>query len=400
MAHVLIVGAGPAGASLAHLLAHRGIEVTLLERQRDFAREFRGEILMPSGVEVFDQMGLADALATVPSYQFQNGAFFLGGRPVFRVELDDSGPSPVAVSQPGMLEMLVAEAAKSPHFHFERGASVSQLLEEDGRVVGARARTEEGERELRADLVIGADGRGSAVRKRAGLTARDLGTPMDIVWCKLPCPDDFRDVGFYIGGGHLLACYRTYDGSLQLGWVILKGTFGELRDRGIEQWVEEMAHHVSPELADHLRAHPDAAQHPFLLSTRADCVERWSAPGVLVIGDAAHTMSPVGGQGVNIALRDAIVAANHLVPALTSPTRGPAGLDGALRALEDERMREVRLLQRLQAQPPKILLSRSWWGEPVRRVIGALLGREAVRARAGGRANVFINGVTEVRLHV
>ncbi len=400
MAHVLIVGAGPAGASLAYLLAHRGIEVTLVERQRDFAREFRGEILMPSGVAVFEQMGLAAALASVPSYRFRDGELHLGGRPVFHVELDDSPATPVAVSQPGMLEMLVAEAGKSAHFRLERGAAVSAVIEEGGRVVGVRARTEEGERELRADLVVGADGRGSAVRKKAGLTARNLDTPMDIVWCKLPCPDDVRGVRFCIGGGHLLAAYRTYDQSLQLGWVILKGTFGELRSRGIEQWVDEMANHVAPELGAHLRTHAGAAGHPFLLSTRADCVESWSAPGLLLIGDAAHTMSPVGGQGVNIALRDTLVAANHLVPALSGAAVDPTRLDAALRAIEAERMREVGPIQRLQAQPPKVLLTRSWWGEPVRRAVGALLGVEAIRTRLGGRANVFTSGLTDVTLQV
>ena len=403
MAHVLIVGAGPAGASLAHLLAHRGIEVTLLERQRDFAREFRGEFLMPSGVDALAQMGLGESLAAVPSYTLEAGAFYLNGRLVFSAELDAASQEdrpPRAVSQPGLLEMLVAEADKSPHFRLERGASVKELLVEGGRVVGVRARSEDGEHDLRADLVVGADGRGSAVRRRGGLTARKLGTPMDIVWCKLPCPESWPGVRFYAGRGHLLAGYHTWDDSLQLGWVILKGTFGDLRSKGIEQWVEEMANHVSPDFAAHLRAHAETARNPFLLSTLSDCVERWSSPGLLVIGDAAHTMSPVGGQGINIALRDAIVAANRLVPVLSGPALDPGRLDAALRAIEEERMREVGVIQRLQAKPPKLLLSRAWWGEPVRRALAALLSRERVRERLGGRAGAFTTGITDVRLSV
>ena len=403
MSHVVIVGAGPAGASLAYLLSDRGVEVTLLERQRDFAREFRGEVLMPSGIEAFEQMGLEAQLAAVPSYTQQTIEIYMNGRSLIRETLDSASPEAprfLAVSQPALLEMLVNEAAKSPLFRLERGASMTDFLVEDDRVVGVRARTDTGEQSIRANLVIGADGRSSAVRKHAGLTARRVSPPMDIVWCKLPCPEGWKGVRAYIGRGHLLVAYHTWDDTLQLGWVILKGTFGELRSRGIEQWVEEMANHVSPDFADHLRAHRDAVHKPFLLSTVSDCVGRWSAPGVLVIGDAAHTMSPVGGQGVNIALRDTIVTANHLVPVLSQPSPEPDELTAALHAIEDERMREVRRIQALQAQPPKLLLNRSWWGEPVRFVAGGLLNSRFVRRRAGRRVSVFLDGVTEVRLGV
>jgi 2-polyprenyl-6-methoxyphenol hydroxylase-like FAD-dependent oxidoreductase len=387
MAHVLIVGAGPAGASLAHLLAHRGIRVTLLERQHDFSREFRGEFLMPSGVEALEQMGLGSSLAALPSQLLSKGALFLSGRLIFREELDfesmDSFHPPRAVSQPALLEMIVAEAGRAPQLHFERGASVKELLVENDRVVGVRAKIEDGEQELRADLVVGADGRGSAVRRHGGLMQRQFGQPMDIVWCKVPCPDDWAGVRFYAGRGHLLVGYHTWDDTLQIGWVILKGTFGELRSRGIEQWVEEMANHVSPDLAAHLRAHADSVSKPFLLSAVSDCVERWSAPGLLVIGDAAHAMSPVGGQGINIALRDAIVAANHLVPVLSETALDTQRLGDSLLAIERERMLEVAPIQRLQSMPPKVLLK-----------------RRLVRSLAQRRAGAFPFGVTDVRLKV
>ena len=400
MSHVVIVGAGPAGASLAYMLVNRGVQVTLLERQKDFAREFRGEILMPSGIDVFDQMGLHTQLAAVPSYAFETIEIYMNRKPIISETFDASFPSFLAVSQPALLEMLVSEAARSPLFRFERGVSMKDLLHDEDRVVGVQVKTDDGEQEIRADLVIGADGRSSSVRKHAGLKARRVSPPMDIVWCKLPCPDGLTGVRGFAGRGNLLVVYRTWDDTLQLGWVILKGTFGELRSRGIEQWVEEMAHQVSPDLAAHLRANLDAVQKPFMLSTASDCVERWSAPGVLVIGDAAHTMSPVGGQGVNIALRDAIVAANHLVPVLSESSPDPEQLDAALMAIESERMVEVRKIQSLQAQPPKLLLSRAWWGEPLRRVAGALLSSRRVRKRAGKRVSVFLHGVTEVRLSV
>ena len=403
MSHVVIVGAGPAGASLGYLLARRGIEVTLLERRRDFAREFRGEVLMPSGIAALEQMGLHAQLATLPSHRPQTIAAYLNGKPLFSASLDTGSTEDfqfLAVSQPALLEMLVAEAGASSSFNLIRGASVKELNRDDGRVTGVRIRTDDDEQELKADLVIGADGRNSVIRKQAGFATQHVSAPMDIVWCKLPCPHDWRGVRAYAGRGHLLIAYHTWDDTLQLGWVILKGTFGDLRSRGIEQWVEEMANHVSPDFADHLRAHRDAVHKPFLLDAVSDCVERWSGPGVLVIGDAAHTMSPVGGQGINIALRDAIVAANYLVPVLTQPEPDGNALATALDDIEAERMTEVREIQALQAQPPKVLLSRAWWGEPVRHIVAALLSKPAVRQRAAGRVSVFLNGVTDVQLTV
>ncbi len=294
----------------------------------------------------------------------------------------------------------MAEAARAPDFRLERGASVKDLLVEGERVVGVRARTENGEELIHADLVVGADGRASVVRKRAGLTAHHVDQPMDVVWCKLPCPEDWLGVRAYFGRGHLLIAYHSWDGGLQLAWVILKGTFGELRSRGIGQWIEEMAHHVSADLASHLRAHADAVRHPFLLDVLSERVESWSVPGALLIGDAAHTMSPVGGQGLNIALRDTIVAANHLVPILSASSLDEERLDAALLAIERERMPEVSRIQALQAQPPKLVLSRAWWGEPLRRIVAALLKRRWVQAQALRGAAPFTFGVTDVKLMV
>jgi len=260
-------------------------------------------------------------------------------------------------------------------------------------------RTDDDERELRADLVIGADGRSSAVRKHGDFDVRRIDQPMDVVWCKMPCPDAWDGVRFYAGHGHLLASYRTWDDALQVGWVILKGTFGELRSRGIEEWVTEMANHVSPDLASHLRAHAGAVQKPFLLDVVSERAERWSRPGVLLIGDAAHTMSPVGGQGINIALRDAIVAANHLVPVLSAPALDRDALEAAARGFEQERRREVERIQSLQTLPPRIVLSRAWWGEPLRHLIGGVLGLRFVRSRVLGPNESFLFGITYVRLH-
>ncbi len=403
MAHVIVVGAGPAGAGLAYLLATRGVEVTLVERQSDFSREFRGEVLMPGGIAALDEMGVGVALESVPSYSPDSIEVFFNRRPVFDVRVEDGvfdGASPAAISQPGLLEMLVAEASRSPGFRLLRGASVKDLLREDERVVGLRLRRSEGEETLRGDLVVGADGRSSVVRRRSGIPVRCADPPMDIVWCKVPCPDGFDGARAYLGRGHLLVAYHTWDGQLQVGWVILKGTYGELRRRGIEDWVEEMAEHVTSDLAGHLRRQASAVQHPFLLDTQSDCVASWSAPGALLIGDAAHTMSPVGGQGINVALRDAIVAANHLVPALTGDAPSAGAIDAASRAVESERTAEVVEIQRFQALPPKVVLGTAWWSEPLRAVLAGLLRLPLVQRRAASQADLFLYGRDEVRLRV
>ncbi|HXK24415.1 MAG TPA: FAD-dependent monooxygenase [Myxococcota bacterium] len=406
MARVLIVGAGPAGAGLAHLLAERGIEVALLERQLDFAREFRGEFLMPSGIEALEQMGLGPLLETVPHAQPDSLGIYLNRRLSLSLRADEGtiaeifrGRRPIAVSQPALLESIVREAAKSPGFELLRGATVRDLVAEAGRVVGVRAHTAEGERGLRADLVVGADGRASAVRRRGGFEVREQAPPMDIVWFKVPALGGFRGARGYIGKGHLLIAYHSWDDRLQIAWAILKGRFGELRRRGVAEWVEEMAEHVTPDLAAHLRAHRDALVHPFLLDAVSDRVTRWSAPGMLLLGDAAHTMSPVGGQGLNVALRDAIVAANHLVPALRAGA-APEALDAAARAIEAERLPEIAAIQRAQALPPRLVFSRAWWAEPLRHAIGAAL-RAGLGARVAFSAGgLFLFGKSPVRLRV
>jgi 2-polyprenyl-6-methoxyphenol hydroxylase-like FAD-dependent oxidoreductase len=402
MPHVLVVGAGPAGAGLAHVLADRGIEVTLLERQLDFAREFRGEVLLPGGLDALQQMGLGAILGTVPQRQPPSVAVYFDRAVVLALEADPAlfgGRLPVAISQPALLEAIVAEAARRPGFRLLRGATVRDLLHEGARVVGVRVHTADGLRELRADLVVGADGRASVVRRRGGFEAREQAPPMDIVWFKVDAFDGFEGARAYIGRGHLLIAYPSWDGRIQVAWAILKGTFGELRRRGTAEWAREMADHVSPDLGAQLRAQQGALLHPFLLDAVSDRATRWAAPGVLLLGDAAHTMSPVGGQGLNVALRDAIVAANHLVPALRGGAR-PEAIDAAARAVEAERLPEIRAVQRAQALPPRIILSRAWWGEPVRRAVARFLRAGIGLGLAASPARLFLFGAAPVKLEV
>jgi 2-polyprenyl-6-methoxyphenol hydroxylase-like FAD-dependent oxidoreductase len=402
----VIVGAGPAGAALAYLLARRGVEVALLERQTDFAREFRGEVLLPGGLEALDQMGLWSALDSVPHVQLEGIELYVNGRRRVRARFDAATfgrHAPRWMSQPGLLELLVAKAGAHPCFRLERGATVRSLVSGNGRCVGVRVLGAQGERELRADLVVGADGRSSVVRRRAGLAEDRDATPMDVVWCKLPLPEYARRdrvLRGYVGGAHLLLAAPVYDGKLQVAWVIRKGSFGELESRGMPACLEEMARHVSPDLAGHLRRHARDAVEPFLLWTVSDRVREWTAPGLLVIGDAAHTMSPVGAQGINVALRDAIVAANHLVPALSGPGVDAVALDAACRRVQAERLPEVEAIQRIQRRAPRIVLNRAWWARTLLRLLPLLVGSDPLRGRGGALFRRFAFGATEVKLAV
>ncbi|HEY6421468.1 MAG TPA: FAD-dependent oxidoreductase [Candidatus Binataceae bacterium] len=405
---VVIVGAGPAGAALAYLLARRNIDVTLLERQTDFAREFRGEALMPSGVDAFAQMGLSARLAALPQTKLDAVELYQGSRRLGRFEFSAAfgALAPKVVSQPAMLEMLVAEAGRYSNFELRRGVTVRDLILQRGRFAGVIGDSTGGPVEIRAELVIGADGRASVIRKRAGLHEQRAPQAFDVVWGKVPLPDfmsDRRTVRGYVGGGrgnnHLMLCFPSYDGQPQFAWMIEKGSFGELRRRGFDQWIEEVAAHVSDDLAAHLRGHRHDVTHTFLLDVISDRLTKWTAPGLLLLGDASHPMSPVGGQGINIALRDALVAANHLCPPLAR--RAPSlELDAATARIEAERSPEVKAVQRMQQYGPRLLFSST-----LRRIVLSppilwLVRRAPVARLAARGVRAFASGVTPVRLTV
>jgi 2-polyprenyl-6-methoxyphenol hydroxylase-like FAD-dependent oxidoreductase len=384
---VVIVGAGPAGAATALLLARAGVTVTLVEREPSFDRLFRGEGLMPSGVDALLQIGPPGLLDTVPSRVVDSWTVCIDGREVLVV------PEPVAelgaravrvVSQPALLEGLVAAAARAPAFAFEAGARVRDLLRAPGgRVAGVRLETKAGPRDVAADLVLGCDGRGSLVRTRAGL-ALDLSPEQyDVLWCKLPAPAGRREGCSLLiavaARAHPVISYTSWDGRLQLGVILPKGALGSLLER---DWVQEAVRAAPPWLAEHVLANRGAIDGPVRLNVLVGACRDWSTPGLLLLGDAAHPMSPVRAQGVNLALRDAIVAANHLVPALR--TGAPAAIDAACLAVQAERAPEVaraQALQRREAQGQGDARSASWRFALAKR-LAPVLGRYRWAQRA------------------
>jgi 2-polyprenyl-6-methoxyphenol hydroxylase-like FAD-dependent oxidoreductase len=402
---VLIVGAGPAGMALAYLLARRGVGVTVLEAHHDFARVFRGEGLQRSGIDVFRQMGLGEEFDRLPHSELHTIEMYSGGRRIVRTDAAAFGRRETrVVPQPAVLHLLADEAGKHPGFRLEVGVTVRDLLREDGRVVGVRASTADGPREYRTDLVVGADGRHSATRKHSGLP--DFSGPQeayDILWLKVPYPDAYPDRTTFLmarAGSRAGLAHPRGDGQLQVGLVIPKGQFAALRGRGPDAWTEELIGAFPAYLADHLRAHREAVAGATLLNVVCGRLTEWTAPGLLLIGDAAHPMSPVGGQGVNIALRDALVAANHLCPALTGGG-GPSAIDAAARRVRDERWPEIVAVQEMQRHQARILFAPDRWSTRlVNRLLPWLVRTGLLQWLQRKEFRYLSDGVAPVRLAV
>ena len=237
------------------------------------------------------------------------------------------------------------------------------MIHDKNRVVGVIVDGDKKQEQLYASTVIGADGRTSRVRSSLGSSFRAVSVPMDIVWLKVPNIKPSSKLSMYVGGGKLLISAPTHDDNLQLGFVIKKGSFKDIRKQGSLALIEAIAQHADPILGNHLREYSAQIKNPFLFSTVADYVDDWAVPGTLLLGDAAHAMSPVGGQGLNLAIRDSIVAANHLIPALAKASNQNK-LDEISKKIQAERSTEIETIQKLQSLPPKILLNNTILSKP------------------------------------
>jgi 2-polyprenyl-6-methoxyphenol hydroxylase-like FAD-dependent oxidoreductase len=312
-----IVGGGPGGAVLALLLARRGVRVTLLEMHKDFDREFRGDTIHPSVMEVLDQIGLAEKLLEIPhtkvsgpTLKFADGTitpFDLG-------RLKTKFPYILLVPQARFLEFITGEAARYPQFELVMHANVNQLIQENGTVRGVRYAGADGMQEIRAELTVGADGRFSQMRRLAGFEPVKTSPPMDVLWFRLPKVSGEPEIrGGAFGGiglGRILVLLERTD-YWQAGLVFPKGHYQELRTQGVEA-VRQQIEEIDPRFAKNAEALTDWQQLS-LLSVESSRCPLWHKPGLLLIGDAAHVMSPVGGVGINYAIQDAVVAANVLI---------------------------------------------------------------------------------------
>ncbi|MEA5505541.1 FAD-dependent oxidoreductase [Halotia wernerae UHCC 0503] len=312
-----IVGGGPAGAVLALLLARQGIPVMLLEAHKDFDRDFRGDTIHPSVMQIMEELGLSDRLLQLPHAKMRQIKL---KTPEDTVTLADFShlktPYPYITMLPQVkfLEFITQEAQKYSNFQLVMGANVQELIIENGVTQGVRYRGGGGWHEVRAILTVGADGRHSRLRQLGDFESVETSPPMDILWFRLPRnPEEFEGGMGRFAPGHIVAMLDRGD-EWQIAYVIPKGGYHKLRAAGLEE-LKKSVMEVVPELSERIENLQDWSQIAFL-SVESSRVKRWYRPGLLLIGDAAHVMSPVGGVGINYAIQDAVVAANVLSKSL------------------------------------------------------------------------------------
>ena len=343
MSRFIVVGAGPAGLSLALQLARAGCSVDLVDASEQFSRQLRGDALMPCGQEALARMGLLDRMMTLPQRSLEGWRVRVEGRLLFEVAEPMGSLQPCRlVPQQLLLEDLLAQAQTYPSFRWHGSETVQTLLRESGRVSGVKLA---GGEQLQGDLVVGCDGRSSLLRREAGIALNNQGNPLELLWFVLKGPIPEGCVwGFetLVRGGSIASACRSATGDLQLAWLLEPGK--PTPQHTPEAWAECFAAMGSPSLSELLRERGDQLSKPLRLSVQVAMAERWQRPGLLLLGDAAHPMSPVRAQGINMALRDSLVAA-----ALLAACGNHQALDQATKQIERLRRPEVRRMQQLQA---------------------------------------------------
>ncbi len=382
-----IAGGGPAGMMLGFLLARAGIDVVVLEKHADFLRDFRGDTIHPSTLQIMYELGLLGEFLKRPHQEVRELKGQIGDE---RVIIGDFRYLPThcnfigLIPQWDFLNFLAEHARRYRGFHLRMQARATDLIVEDERVVGVRAETPDGPLEIRADLVVGAYGRHSDIRERAGLEVEDFGAPMDVLWLRLSKrPEDSQQTLGRIQAGVVFVMLDRGD-YWQCAYVIPKGGYDKMRAAGLEAFRAAIVA-LNRALADRVReiASWDDVK---LLTVSVDRLKRWARPGLLCVGDAAHAMSPIGGVGINLAIQDAVAAANILWEKLRT---GPVPLE-ILKKVQERREWPTRATQRLQLfiqdrvisnvlarkttpRPPLVVKLLQWF-PPLRRIPARVLG--------------------------
>ena len=350
---VAIAGGGPAGMVLGFLLARAGIEVAVLEKHGDFLRDFRGDTIHPSTLEIMWELGLLDAFLALPHSQVTQFSGVVNDKVYPFVDLSHVPTHCKFLAfmpQWDFLNFLAERARRYPAFHLLMETEAVDTLKESGRVTGVRAVSPQGAMEIRAELTIGADGRHSTLRAAAQLPVKEFGAPIDVLWLRVPRePSDPGQVFGYIKNGRIFVMLMrgTY---WQCAYVIPKGSFETIKARGLQEFRSGIAQQA-PFVADRvgvLQSWDDVK----LLTVQVDRLEQWYRRGLLFIGDAAHAMSPIGGVGINLAVQDAVAAANILYPALA------AGSAPDLQAVQRRRTFPTVMTQNLQLLIQNTFMSR------------------------------------------
>ncbi len=350
-----IAGGGPAGMMLGLLLARAGVPVVVLEKHADFLRDFRGDTIHPSTLELMHELGLLEAFLKLPHQEAREINAQIGEVALpfadFR-HLPTRCKFIAFMPQWDFLNFLAEQAARYPTFRLLMQAEVTGLIEESGRIQGLHATTPAGPLQLRADLVVGADGRASVVRQQAGLPVTDLGAPMDVLWFRLSRrPGDPEQTMGRFDVGRIFVMINRGE-HWQCGYVIAKGSLEQVRRQGLEAFRRDVAT-LAPFAAGRVGEIRDW-QDVKLLTVRVDRLLRWYRPGLLCIGDAAHAMSPIGGVGINLAIQDAVAAANRLA----APLREGRLTTEHLRRVQRRRELPTRVTQRLQLLVQRRVISR------------------------------------------
>ena len=332
---------------LGFLLARAGVAVAVLEKHADFLRDFRGDTIHPSTLELMYELGLLDEFLKLPQSRVTRLSGQVGDTTIHLAEfshLPTHCKFVALMPQWDFLDFLAAHGKKYPAFGLHMKTAATELIEEGGRVAGVRAKAADGELEIRADLVVGCDGRHSTLRQRAGFPVEDIGAPIDVLWFRVSRRDDDTGETFgHMEAGRMFVMINRTD-YWQCAYVIPKGGIDAVKAKGLDAFRDNIAV-MSPFLRDRLgeiKSWDDVK----LLTVAVDRLSRWHKPGLLCIGDAAHAMSPIGGVGINLAVQDAVAAANILA----APLKEGRVTDALLAAVQRRRTLPMRVIQWLQVQ--------------------------------------------------